>query len=41
MADKSLKLQKYKLDNDKWKVIGDLISVLHVSAPIYSQFNEN
>ena len=29
-ADKSLKLCKYKLDDDDWKVIGDLLQVLKV-----------
>ena len=29
-ADKSLKLRKYELDDDDWKVIGDLIRVLKV-----------
>jgi len=37
-ADKSLKLRKFELDNDEWKVIGDLVSVLHVSPLIYSLF---
>ena len=29
-ADKSLKLRKYELDDDDWKVIGDLLRVLKV-----------
>ena len=29
-ADKSLKLWKYELDNDDWKIIQDLVSVLEV-----------
>jgi hypothetical protein len=29
-ADKSLKLRKYKLNDDDWKVIGDLLRVLKV-----------
>ena len=29
-ADKSLKLHKYELDDDDWKVIGDLLQVLKV-----------
>jgi hypothetical protein len=31
MADKSLKLRKFELDNDDWKIIGDLLSVLQVT----------
>lgn len=30
MADKSLKLRKYELDDIHWKIVGDLISVLEV-----------
>jgi hypothetical protein len=30
-ADKSLKLRRFELDNDEWKIIGDLVSVLEVS----------
>jgi hypothetical protein len=30
-ADKSLKLRKYELDDDDWKIIGDLLRVLKVS----------
>jgi hypothetical protein len=29
-ADKSLKLRKYELDDDDWKIIGDLLRVLKV-----------
>jgi hypothetical protein len=29
-ADKKLKLRKYELDNDDWKIIEDLVAVLHV-----------
>jgi hypothetical protein len=29
-ADKSLKLRRFELDNDEWKIIGDLASVLEV-----------
>ena len=29
-ADKGLKLQKFELDEDKWKVIEDLIDILKV-----------
>jgi hypothetical protein len=31
-ADKSLSLRKYELDNDDWKVIEDLLAMLHVSS---------
>jgi hypothetical protein len=31
-ADKSLKLRKYKLDNEGWGVIKQLVSVLQVSS---------
>ena len=31
MADKSLSLRRYELDNDDWKVIEDLVAMLHVS----------
>ncbi|KAF8239141.1 hypothetical protein L208DRAFT_1239312, partial [Tricholoma matsutake] len=30
MADKSLKLRKYELDDIHWKIVGDLVSVLEV-----------
>jgi hypothetical protein len=29
-ADKTLKLRKYKLDNDDWRIVNDLVSVLEV-----------
>jgi hypothetical protein len=29
-ANKSLKLRKYELDDDEWKIVGDLIRVLKV-----------
>ena len=29
-ADKALKLRKYKLENDDWVIIEDLVSVLEV-----------
>ena len=29
-ADKVLKLRKYKLDNDDWAIIEDLVAVLEV-----------
>ena len=32
MADKSLKLHKFELDNDDWKIMNDLASVLEVCA---------
>jgi len=32
MADKYLKLQKFELDNDDWKIVQDLASVLQVCA---------
>jgi len=30
-ADKELKLRKYELLNDDWKIIADLVAVLEVS----------
>jgi hypothetical protein len=30
MAHKSLKLHKFELDNDDWKIVQDLVSVLEV-----------
>jgi len=30
MANKELKLRKYELDNDDWKVVEDLVAVLKV-----------
>ena len=32
MADKSLKLRKFELDNNDWKIVQDLVSVLEVCA---------
>jgi len=32
MANKSLKLQKFELNNDDWKIIGDLLQVLKVGS---------
>lgn len=32
-ADKSLKLRKYELDDDDWRIIGDLLRVLKVRFP--------
>jgi len=32
MADKSLKLWKFELDNDDWKIVQDLVLVLQVCA---------
>jgi hypothetical protein len=29
-ADKGLKLRKYKLDNDDWVIINDLVGILEV-----------
>jgi hypothetical protein len=34
-ADKSLKLRKFELDNDDWKILHDLVSVLEVRANTY------
>jgi hypothetical protein len=37
-ANKELKLRKYELDNDDWRIIGDLVVVLEVSlllSPYY------
>jgi hypothetical protein len=34
-ADKSLKLRKFELDNDDWKILHDLVSVLKVCANTY------
>jgi hypothetical protein len=30
-VDKSLKLRKFELDNNDWKIVSDLLSVLQVS----------
>jgi hypothetical protein len=30
IADKTLKLRKYELDNDDWRIVNDLVSVLEV-----------
>jgi hypothetical protein len=40
-ADKALKLHKYELDNDEWKIVGDLVLVLEVSLRLshHSQTN--
>jgi hypothetical protein len=32
-ADKSLKMRKFKLDNDNWAIVEDLVSVLEVGLP--------
>jgi hypothetical protein len=29
-ADKSLKLRKFELDNDDWKIVNNLVSILEV-----------
>ena len=29
-ADKNLKLRKFELDDDEWKIVGDLVLVLEV-----------
>ena len=34
-ADKSLKLRKYKLDNDDWVILKDLLRVLKVCYSDY------
>lgn len=31
-ADKNLKLRKFELDDDEWKIVGDLVSVLEVCS---------
>jgi hypothetical protein len=33
-ADKALKLRKYELDDDDWKIVGDLLRVLKVSSDV-------
>jgi hypothetical protein len=42
-ADKSLKLRKFELDNDDWKVVQDLVSVLEVCIVLvcYSSRTDN
>ena len=37
-ADKSLKLRKYELDNDEWKIVRDLVLVLEVSSRLSHHF---
>ena len=32
MADKPLKLQKFQLDNDDWKIVQDLVLALQVCS---------
>jgi hypothetical protein len=32
-ADKALKLHKFELDDNEWKIVADLVSVLHVCGP--------
>ena len=31
-ADKALKLRRYKLDNDDWVIVEDLVSILEVRS---------
>jgi hypothetical protein len=33
-ADKSLKLRRYELDSDEWRIVSDLVLVLDVSDPL-------
>jgi len=35
-ANKELKLRKYELDNEDWRIIEDLVSVLEVTSSSYS-----
>jgi len=37
-TNKSLKLCKFKLDNDDWKIIGDLLQVLKVGCSLFNSF---
>lgn len=38
-ADKSLKLRKFELDNDDWKIVHNLVSVLEVRVMyLYTHF---
>jgi len=34
-ADKAIKLRKYELDNNDWKIIEDLVSVLEVTCSCF------
>jgi hypothetical protein len=38
-ADKGLKLRRYELDDEEWKVVEDLIDVLEVSRVLTAVFN--
>jgi hypothetical protein len=35
-ADKALKLRKFELDDDEWKIVADLVSILHVCGPDFT-----
>ena len=35
-ADKALKLRKFELDDDEWKIVADLVSVLQVCGPDFT-----
>jgi hypothetical protein len=37
-ADKSLKMHKYKLDNEGWAIIEQLVSVLQVNSTLISVY---
>lgn len=38
-ANKSLKLRKFELDEDDWKILSDLIQILKVSCSMCSLLN--
>jgi hypothetical protein len=34
-ANKSLKLRRYELDDEDWKIVGDLVSILEVRTKYF------
>jgi hypothetical protein len=40
-ADKGLKLRRYELDDEDWKMISDLVSVLEVCTVLFHSIEAN